>query len=75
MNLADAIKENARRQARFAKAERTLRAIRLRVFDYEDAGKSEQAERIMEKLKERLKPLWEARAHASQQARLSNYQM
>ena len=75
MTLDQAIAKNRRDQARYRKAERLLREIRLRTYDYEDAGKLDKAHRIIEKLKVRLAPLWDAREHASQERRLRNYQM
>ena len=73
--LAEAIEKNRRRQYRFNKAERLLRAVRIRIFDYEDAGKLEKAERIIEKCKTILKPLWEARSHANMEPKMLNYMM
>lgn len=70
--LQDAINRNRDRQRRYEKAERLLRAIRLRIFDYEDLGKAEQANRIMEALKARLAPLWAERAHNVSEPKLRN---
>lgn len=47
---------------RFHKYERTLRRIRLRIFEYEDAGKLDKAHRIIEKIKALCSPWWTRRA-------------
>jgi hypothetical protein len=67
--LVDAIAANRKREERRDKAERLLRRIRLRVFDYEDQGKYDKAARIMEKLKAILRPRWEAHAEARRKAK------
>ena len=58
ISLRQAIRDNQR----FHKYEAMLRRIRLRVFDYEDQGKSEKAERVIERIKAICKPMWERRA-------------
>ena len=45
-SLKQAIKDNRR----FFKYEKTLRRIRLRFFEYQDSGKSEKAQRVIEKI-------------------------
>jgi hypothetical protein len=57
-SLKQAIRDNRR----FHKYERTLRRIRLRIFGYEDAGKLEKAQRVIEKIKRICQPMWEKRA-------------
>ena len=56
--LRQAIRDNRR----FHKYERTLRRIRLRVFQYEDEGKLEKAQRVIERIKIICRPTWEKRA-------------
>jgi hypothetical protein len=68
-SLADAIRDNRKREARYDKAERLLRRIRQRVFDYEDQGKCDKAARIIQRLKAILAPRWEAHARAREKAR------
>jgi hypothetical protein len=57
-SLKQAIKDNRR----FHKYEKLLRHIRLRIFDYEDAGKLEKANRIIDKIKIICQPWWDKRA-------------
>jgi hypothetical protein len=68
MNLQTSIQRNQQRQAKFKKAERILRLVRQRVFDYEDQGKGEQAARIIQKCKTILAPLWQAHHDALEYA-------
>ena len=56
--LKHAIRDNQRHH----KYERMLRQIRLRIFEYEDAGNLEKAQRIIAKIKVICGPRWEARA-------------
>ena len=56
-SLRQAIKDNRR----FHKYERMLRRIRLRVFQYEDEGRLEKAQRIIERIKRVCGPMWEKR--------------
>ena len=56
--LRRAIRDNRR----FHKYERTLRRIRLRTFEYEDSGKIEKAQRVIERIKVICRPTWEKRA-------------
>jgi len=72
MTLEQKIEENRKRQRRYERAERILRAVRLNYFEYEDQGKAEKATRVMLKCKAILAPLWEAQAHARSVAR-DNY--
>jgi len=55
--LRQAIRDNQRH----FKYERMLRRIRLRVFEYEDAGNLEKAQRVIAKIKVICGPRWEAR--------------
>ena len=55
--LREAIRDNQRH----FKYERMLRQIRLRIFEYEDAGNLEKAQRVIEKCKASCGPRWEAR--------------
>ena len=57
-SLKKAIRDNQR----FHKYERTLRRIRLRIFDYEDQGRLEQARRIIDRIKVICGPWWQKRA-------------
>lgn len=57
MLLAEAIKRNRIKQARYRRAEKVLRAVRQRVFDYEDQGKYDKARKVMETCHRILAPL------------------
>lgn len=57
MTLKQAIRDNQR----FFKYENMLRRIRLNVFEYEDAGKTDKANRIIDKIKQICYPRWQAR--------------
>ena len=57
-SLKQAIRDNQR----FHKYERMLRRIRLRIFDYEDQGQLEQAQRIIDRIKVICGPWWTKRA-------------
>lgn len=48
------------KDARFRKAERILRRIRQRIFDYEDMGKLDKAHKVMDYLQNVLAPYWAA---------------
>lgn len=48
--LDQAIQENRSRWHRRRRAERLIREIRLKTFDYEDAGTWERAQRVIERL-------------------------
>lgn len=58
--LSEAIEANRKRHIGYKSDDRILQKIRLRYFDYQDAGKTEQSERIILRLKERLKPYYDA---------------
>lgn len=70
--LKDAIERNRRRQARYIKAEKLLRRLRLSIFDYEDAGPEiyGKAKRLMDRCQEILAPLWRAQRAAAEGRRL-----
>lgn len=57
-SLRRAIRDNQR----FHKYEKTLRRIRLRTFEYEEAGMIEKARRVVAKIKAVCGPMWERRA-------------
>jgi hypothetical protein len=61
-SLKQAIRDNRR----FRKYERMLRRIRLCIFDYEDSGKLDKAERIIARIKAICGPTWEKRARRLQ---------
>ena len=56
-SLKQAIRDNRRHY----KYERMLRRIRLSIFEYEDQGKLEKAQRIIAKCKAICGPRWEQR--------------
>lgn len=45
--MEDAIRRNRVRQHRLKRARKVLRAVRLRIFEYEDAGKLAKARRVI----------------------------
>ena len=57
-----ALKQAIRDNRRFHKYERMLRRIRLCIFDYEDSGKLEKAQRVIQRIKRICGPTWEKRA-------------
>lgn len=75
MMLQDAIKRNRIRQVRYKRAEKVLRTIRQRVFDYEDMGKLGKAHKVMDTCKRILAPLWELQHRNAENRRLQNYMM
>lgn len=68
MMLKDAIARNRKRQARFKRAEITLRHVRQRIFDYEDESpaKYAKARKVMATCQRILAPLWQAQRHAAE---------
>lgn len=56
--LREAIRDNRRHH----KYERMLRRIRLRFFEYEDAGNLKKAQRIIARIKVICGPRWRVRA-------------
>ena len=57
-SLRQAVRDNRR----FHKYERLLRRIRLHVFDYEDLGTSDKAQKVIARIKAICGPRWEKRA-------------
>lgn len=68
--LKEKIADNRFRHERYGKAERLLRRLRVRIFDYEDAGNGDKASRLMQRCQERLAPFHRARRAALEAARL-----
>ena len=64
--MAKSMKRAVRDNRRFHKYERLLRHIRLRIFDYEDSGKLEKAQRVIERIKVICRPMWMKRAKRQQ---------
>jgi hypothetical protein len=60
MTLDEKIAINRRKWALYRRAERVLRATRLRVFDLEDAGFGWKAERMIANCRRILAPRWAA---------------
>lgn len=75
MTLTQRIELNRRKQLRYKKYTNLLRRIRLKIFDYEDEGKSEQASRIITKCKVILEPYWQAHHDTVWAAKMQNYHM
>jgi hypothetical protein len=67
-SLRRAIRDNRR----FHKYEKTLRRIRLRVFDYQDQGKLVKAQRVIARIKTVCGPMWEKRAKRLQNKMLEH---
>jgi hypothetical protein len=57
-SLRQAIRDNRR----FHKYERLLCQIRLRIFDYEDQGKLDKAQKVIARIKVICGPWWTKRA-------------
>lgn len=70
MNLQQAIARNRMRQARFARAEKVLRQVRQRIFDYEDAGQLDKASKVMATCQRILAPLWDQKRRNAQARKL-----
>ncbi|OYW23720.1 MAG: hypothetical protein B7Z55_03255 [Planctomycetales bacterium 12-60-4] len=66
--LREAIQDNQRHY----KYERMLRRLRLRIFEYEDAGKLGKAHRVIDKIKAICGQRWEKRAKRQEEKRLSS---
>jgi len=60
--MVKSMKRAVRDNRRFHKYDRMLRHIRLRIFDYEDSGKLEKAQRVIERIKAICNPIWQTRA-------------
>ena len=75
--LAQSIARNRRKHARFQRAERVLRSIRLQIFDIEDAdaaqgtNRAEKARRVMDLCQQILAPFHESRRRTAQAAKLA----
>ncbi|QDU94067.1 hypothetical protein [Lignipirellula cremea] len=65
-NLKQAIRDNQRHY----KYERLLRRLRLNIFEFEDAGKREKAQRVIARCKAICEPHWESRAKRIQDRQL-----
>lgn len=65
------LKRANRDNQRFCKYERMLRRVRLRVFEYENAGKLEKAHRIIARIKVICGPTWEKRAKRQEDTMLN----
>lgn len=74
MRLSESIKRNQVKQARYRRAEKTLRQIRLRLFDYEDISQEKytKAQRVMETCKRILAPLWDCQRRSAQARKLES---
>jgi hypothetical protein len=72
MTLKEAIERNRVKQARYRRAERILRAVRQRIFDYEDEGpvKYSKAQQVMSTCRRILAPLWDAQRRTKEAAQL-----
>lgn len=72
MLLAEAIERNRIREARYDRAERVLRRIRQRIFDYEDMGPEQyaKARRVMATCQRIAAPRHEARRRAAAASKL-----
>lgn len=72
MTLNESIASNRFRQHRYKRAERVLRQVRLRIFDYEDEGpeKYAKARRVMARCQETLAPLWRSQRAAAEDRKL-----
>ena len=70
--LKDAIERNRRRTARYLRAERVLRQVRLHIFDYEDEGPEqyEKARKVMATCQRILAPLWRQQRQNAQNRKL-----
>lgn len=55
---------------RFHKYEAMLRRLRLRIFDYEDQGRMDKAQRVIKRIKTICRPWWEKRARRLESERL-----
>lgn len=70
MSIEKKIAINRIRQARFKRAEKVLRAVRQRIFDYEDAGKYEKAQKVIATCQRVLRPKIAAERAAAEDRRL-----
>lgn len=65
------LKRKIRENQRFHKYERILRRIRLRIFEYEDQGKLDKAQRVIARIKVICGPWWEKRGKRLEEQQLS----
>ena len=68
--MVKSLKQAIRDNRRFHKYERLLRHVRLRIFEYEDAGKLDKAERVIARIKSICGPTWEKRAKRQEEKML-----
>ena len=73
--LEDAIKKNRIREARYNHAEKILRKIRQKIFDYEDAGLAvyEKAKKVMATCQRIVAPRYKAIREAREFAKQNQY--
>jgi hypothetical protein len=74
--LDKAIKRNRTKHARWARAERILRMVRQRVFDYEDAGPEmdAKAQKVIATCQRILAPKWKAEREAREASRMRRWE-
>jgi hypothetical protein len=60
--MSNLLKRKSRDSQRCHRYERLLRHIRVRTYEYEDAGKLEKAQRVIAKIKRVCGAAWERRA-------------
>lgn len=65
MLLKDAIRRNKIRNERYYRAGKVLHYIRLHIFDYEDMGKLDKANKVIATCERILAPLWNCRNEIS----------
>ena len=75
MTTSERIALNQRKHLRWKRCERVLRSIRLKIFDYDDAGKGDKASRVLAACQRHLAPLWQAQHHAAEERKYRNYMM
>lgn len=70
MTPAEASARDHVRRLRFRRAERVLRHIRQRIFDYESPEKAEKAKKVMATCHRILAPEWRAEQAAAEDRKL-----
>lgn len=72
MLMKDAIAAKQRKDARYKRAERVLRQVRLRIFDYGDESEAKEAKahKVIATCQRILAPLWRAQRAAAQDRKL-----
>lgn len=70
MNLEQSIRRNRIRAARYKRAERILRRVRLRIYEYDDMGKADKAARVIATCQRILSPLWREQRAAAEDRKL-----